>query len=215
VASDLNYKAQLVEAGVLGPQETIETTVDPGGSTVTRIIRGGKAPQGLTPATASQVQQRMIGFEKALGRGAELFSKLSPAMVGVRGLLGEVVVDRGLAQVFPELADKERISGRTLLKMFNQNMMRTLRSDAQMNQKEEHRIEGLLASASAAESLPRAREILETVFDDLRAQATVDAKAAGLPLPDWAWTKDEIVAKAKTGEFTRDKAMELLMRYHP
>lgn len=193
--------------------ETIETGVDATGQPFSRITRGGKAAGGLTVATQGQVQQRLIGFEKSIGTAAELHSKLTPEMLGVKGLLGDIVVDRGLAQISPELANTKRINGRTLLRVFNEQIIKSLKVDAQVNRDEERRLLAALPDAGAVSSLPEAQEKIRTFMGLIRDQARVDAQKSGVPIPNWALSLDDIARKVKAKQMSEAEAIALMERY--
>lgn len=193
--------------------ESIETWVDPSGQAHTRIVRGNTKAGDLTMATQSQVQQRLIGFEKTINMAADLYSKLDPSMLGVRGLMGELAVDRGMAQAFPEMADKERINGRTLLRAFNESIIKSLKVDAQVNRDEERRLLAALPSPGAVSSLPEAQEKIKTFMGLIKQQARIDAQQSGKPPPDFTLSLDEVAKKVVAKELTEQQAIDLIERY--
>lgn len=193
--------------------ESIETWVDPTGQAHTRIIRGNTKAGDLTMATQSQVQQRLIGFEKTINMAADLYSKLDPSMLGVRGLMGEMAVDRGMAQAFPEMADKERINGRTLLRAFNESIIKSLKVDAQVNRDEEKRLLAALPSPGAVSSLPEAQEKIKTFMGLIKQQARIDAQNSGKAPPDFTLSLDEVAKKVVAKELTEQQGIDLINRY--
>lgn len=215
-AKQLRTNAALIRSKFTAPTESIVTGVDEQGRPTVSITRGpnaGKAPSALTTATQGQLQQRAIGFEKTMNTASQLLGKLTPDMVGVRGLLGDVVVDNTLAQQFPELANKDRIDGRTLLRVFNESIIKTLKVDAQVNRDEEKRLLAALPDAGAITSLPAAQQKIKTFMGLMRDQARIDSKAAGTPVPQWALSFDELVQKTKAGEMTKEQAYQLMDKY--
>lgn len=193
--------------------ESIETWVDPTGQAHTRIVRGNTKSGDLTMATQSQVQQRLLGFEKTINMAADLYGKLDPSMLGVRGLMGELAVDRGMAQAFPEMADKERINGRTLLRAFNESIIKSLKVDAQVNRDEEKRLLAALPSPGAVSSLPEAQEKIKTFMGLIKQQAIIDAQQSGKPVPNFALSLDDVAKKVVAKELTEQQAIDLINRY--
>lgn len=193
--------------------ETIETGVDATGQPFSRITRGGKPAGGLTTATQGQVQQRLLGFEKTMGTASQLLNTLTPEMVGVKGLLGDVVVDNVLAQQFPELANSKRVNGRTLLRVFNESIIKSLKVDAQVNRDEEKRLLAALPDAGATTSLPAAQEKIKTFMEQIRDQTRIDANASGAPVPKWALTLEDLAKQVKSNQMTKAEAVALMKRY--
>jgi hypothetical protein len=208
--------AALAREKFLGPTETMEMSTDEQGRPVVKVIkgRGGTSAGGPTMAVKTDVQKRLIGFEKSIGMSEKLLSVLKPENVGVAGWLHEVAVDQGLAQAFPELASKQNVSARTLLRIFNETMLRTLKADSQLNKAEEQRILSALPKTGANESLPSATAKIERTMEELRGFARTDAQALGIPLPKPLMSPEDI--RAEVGKsLTPEQALQLLKRYHP
>lgn len=212
-AESAEYKLSLAEGKLLGPTETIETT--PEG--VVRIVRGGRAgTPGLTTATQGQIQQRLIGFEKALNMESELERVIKPDMFGVRGMVGSILVDKGLAQAFPELADGQRIEATALLRVFNESIIKTMKADAQVNRDEEKRLLAAVPDPNTfIESYKSAQGKLNALKKVLKGMAEVDVKAlGGKTKPGFLMSYDEIVDAVRNRTLSREEAGRLIWQHH-
>lgn len=170
----------------------------------------------LTTATKGQVQQRLIATQKAADMASELTQILRPENVGVAGWGQQVIVDEKLAQMFPELANAQNVDSRTLMGVFAEGMLRTLKADAMINQKEEARILGLMPSRDPLkESFPSAMAKLGRVMKELRRIAQTDAEASKVDVPKWALDPEDIQALVKSGKMPVAEGRELIKRYHP
>lgn len=173
-----------------------------------------KDPSQPTTSTKSQIQQRMLTADKTLELGAQLMERLTGADVGVRGNINQVVINEGLAQLFPGMGKGSVTEARTLLGQFNEQAIKAIASDPRISDKDRARYERILPSLGAVESLSSAQDKIKTFMQKFREQTRTDAKAAGLPVPNWSLTVDELKAKIKAGEMSEDEGVQILMRYH-
>lgn len=204
--ADLERKAALLEAKFLGPQERIE--VNPDG---TVSIQKGGSPVSL--ATGSQIQQRLIANEKAIGVGLSAAAKISPASLGVAGTVNQIIVNEGLAQIFPELKRDDVAEARAVLGLFNERVIKAVASDPRISDRDVKRLERILPKLGPLESVASANTKIANFMRQMREDARVDSKAGGLPTPDWALTPQEIQQKVQSGEWPRDKAATVLRQY--
>lgn len=206
-------QAELLKAGMLSKDESLSFTTgwDDQGRP---IMRMGKGAGDLTVATQSQIQQRGLAIEKSANQAAELIAVLRPENLGVSGVMREGI-GKTLGQLFPELVDKQNIDARTLLRLFNERMLPSLKADSQMNVKEEQRLGKIMVSLGAAESYENAKPVLNRLLRELREIVRTDARTAGSDIPKWAMYPDEIKDLVQEGKMPVDEARELIKRYHP
>lgn len=217
-ANQIRKSATLLEGTMLAPQETFETFTDDQGKDRFRIVRGGPAAKptgGLTVATQTEIQKRQLGYTKSMGMAKTLLNVLKPQNVGVLGAGQQIIVDEGLAQVIPELASQQNVDARTLLRVFNETMLKTLKADSQLNQKEEQRILAALPKTGANESFPGAVAKIVRALTELHSMAATDAKTAGLPEPAFPLDPQTLRELVMTKKLDADIGVSLLQKYYP
>lgn len=199
----------------LGPYESMEASTDASGGHTFRMLKGRGATQaGPTTAVRTDIQKRLLGFEKGVSMANRLLSKLRPENVGLAGWAHEVVVDETLAQAFPELANKQNVSARTLMGIFNETMLKTLKADSQLNKEEEKRILRVLPKLTGRESFPSAVTKIESTLEELRDLSKIDARVSGVQLPPSLMSPEDI--RSEVGKsLTLEQAMQLIRQYHP
>lgn len=216
LALKLRQRATLLRSKFTSPTETIETYTDERGNQQVRVVRGPAGTKsGLTGAVATDVQRQALSGETAALRGVELLNTLRPEDVGVRGVINEVAFNKVLSQFFPGVEKPGVTDARTLLRIFNEQMLKNIKPDAQMNKEDVARLLKALPSLDATESLGSVQKKITRFMDESRQIARVNAEASKQPVPDWAWTQDEVVKKFESGEWDRDKAYQILLKYHP
>lgn len=167
-----------------------------------------------TTSTKSQIQQRMLSSDKTLEMGAELLGSLTSSDVGVRGAINQVVVNEGLAQIFPSLYKGNVTDARTLLGVFNENAIKAIASDPRISDKDRQRYESILPSLGKVETVQSAKDKIRVFMQKFRDQTRTDAKSAGIPVPDWALTVDELKSKIEADPSFAEQAVEIMKRYH-
>lgn len=206
----------LTRESFLGPTESTEMTMDEQGRPSLKIVkgRGAQGQAGPTTAVRTDIQKRLLGFEKGVSMANRLLSKLRPENVGLAGWAHEVVVDETLAQAFPELANKQNVSARTLMGIFNETMLKTLKADSQLNKEEEKRILRVLPKLTGRESFPSAVTKIESTLEELRDLSKIDARVSGVQLPPSLMSPEDI--RSEVGKsLTLEQAMQLIRQYHP
>lgn len=217
-ATKIREASTLLKGTMLAPQETVETFTDDQGRPGFRIVRGGpasKAAGALTVATQTEIQKRQLGYTKSMGMAKTLLNVLKPQNVGVLGAGQQIIVDEGLAQVIPELASQQNVDSRTLLRVFNETMLKTLKADSQLNQKEEQRILAALPKTGANESFPGAVAKIVRALTELHSMAATDAKTAGLPEPAFPLDPQTLRELVMTKKLDADIGVSLLQKYYP
>lgn len=199
--------------------ETIETYTDDQGHQQVRIVRGTgkqpKDPNAPTTATTTKLQEGLLASEKAIQLGANTYNALTPEAVGIKGQFNKVLVNEGLAQIFPEVAKGDVAEAQTLLGNFNEKAIQALTAsgDRRVSDKDMERFKRILPKMTAGESLENARTKIKTFLSEVRREARVDAKTLGKPLPEWAMTQDEIIAAIQSGAMTKEHGRELVQKY--
>lgn len=212
----LRRNITLLEGTMLAPTETIETFTDDLGNQGFRVIRGGTGA-GMEPTTAAKtdLQKRMLNFENMSGMSKRLLEALGPLDVGIAGWGQQVLVNEGLAQVFPGLSSQSTTDARALLGTFNESMIKALKADSQVNKQEEQRILSVLPKAGPNESLPSATAKIVRAMRELHSLSLPVAKRLGQPAPAFPLSANEIKALVKAGKLERGLAKEILNNYHP
>lgn len=216
-AEGLKTQILQLEQQLAPSNQTIET-FGPEGQLLNRITTGKGGATGtpeLTTAVKSDLQKRIIGFEKANSMSKRLLETLGPLDVGLAGWGQQVVVNEGLAQFFPGLASQSTTDARALLGTFNETMIKTLKADSQVNQKEEQRILAVLPKPGPNESLPSATSKIIRAMREIHSMSSVDARKLGQPEPTFPLSAEEIKNLYKTGKL-QDRALaeELLRTYY-
>lgn len=216
LADQLRSDALALQQSVAPKGFQVETFTDENGHQQIRMVQGGKVVDSAAPTvgTKTDVQKQALAAENAVRRGAELMANLGPESVGVRGTFNDLVINRGLAQMFPEAAKEGVSGGRSLITAFNEQMIKSIKADSQLNQKEREHLESALPKLSVDESFPNAKKKISTFIEESRKTARSNAERLKMPIPDWTLSKDEIAKKFKSGEITQEKARELLRQYH-
>lgn len=215
--AELRRSIALLEGTMLAPTETIETFTDDMGNQGVRVVRGGVgASSELTTASKTDFQKRLLNFENMSGMSKRLLEALGPLDVGIAGWGQQVLVNEGLAQFFPGLASQSTTDVRSLLGTFNENMIKALKADAQVNKQEEARILSILPKPGPNESLPSATAKIVRAMREIHSLSLPVAKRLGQPVPAFPLSAEEIRELYKTGKLTdKDLIRELLNTYHP
>jgi hypothetical protein len=213
--ANLRQRATLLRGRQLAPTETIES-LPGGGFKITRGPAGaGKDAGTPTQAVITETQKQALAGESGVVTGIGLLSSLTESDVGARGFVNEYVVNRGVAQLFPELHEKEVASGRSLIRIFNERMKKAIRSDTgNLNENEQQRLESALPSLGPLESINNAKAKIAAFVETSKEVGRINAQRLKLPIPEWTLSQQEIAAKFKAGEMTEAKARELLKRYN-
>lgn len=132
----------------------------PNGELLTRVRTGGG---GSTYTERTRIGEQARKGEEALNLLTSLEASLSPGAVGVPGKLGEVVVDRGLAQLFPQLADRERMQARDLIRLTREQLLRQVSGDSRFSNTDREQIERALPSEGPMESYESAMSKIRNV----------------------------------------------------
>lgn len=194
-AQRLERDAKLLRSAV-GGRRSSTRAFSPTGEKLFEITEGPEEPGGVTPSTQSQLERRALTYGNSIAGINEVMRKVRPEHVGVQGWLGEFVVDRGLAQVFPELADKERIDSRSLLEVMKASLVRQISEDPENRFSNEDRreITGLINGISPTMSYPQLIGAFERVRETMKDRIRSYSERTGEPIPASVKTREELLS---------------------
>lgn len=167
-----------------------------------------------TVATQSGAQRKLLKYEAATELMNHLQRTIKPEYLGVRGSVGEIVVDRGLSQLVPEMADKSRVDFRSSLIAARESLLREISDDTRFSNVDREEIAKALPSSGIFESLPDAQQRLDTVRRIITQRGKTYSDALGLPAPMWSLSKEEIKKQFDEKKITQEQAIEALERFH-
>lgn len=216
LAAQLRSDALALQQSVAPKGFQVETYTDENGHQQIRMVQGGRVADATAPTigTKTDVQKQALAAENAVRGGAELLANLGPESVGFRGAFNDLVINRGLVQLFPEMEQEGVATGRSLMTAFSERMIKSIKADSQLNQHERAKLEAALPKMGVDESFPNARRKIITFMEEARNVSRSNAERLKLPIPDWTLTKSEIARKYQAGEITKEKAEELIQKYH-
>jgi len=215
--AQLRQNSQFMRSQFTRPGETTRV-YGPGGEVVFESIRGGagapKDPNAPTQAVLTETQKQSLAGESAVASGVNLINNLTESSVGARGFFNEYVINRGVAQVFPEFQQDEVTSGRTMMRIFNERQKKAIKADAQLNEKEQQRLEDALPKFGPFENLRAAKVKMAAFIEEHKTVERISAARTKRPVREWAWTKEDIAQKFKNREIDEQTARNLLKSYH-
>jgi hypothetical protein len=168
---------------------------------------------------ATKAQERLVQYKNAVQSIDQI--NITPAMVGAKGMLGEWVIDRSLAQL-TGLAEGERVEGRTAMKLLKEGMMREVSDTQRYSVKDREEIEQIFPSDGFFESADRANKALGVIKRVFANRARNYANSIGKPVPVWTMnpqelkaefpTKEDVVKAVNDKKLSRDDAIDVLTK---
>ncbi len=218
-----------IQEAMTNKGQSIYMGQDDQGKPIFQMTTGGAKP--TTVATQSLSQSKLLQYSNAVELMSWLQQHLKPEHVGAAGKAGEFVVDKTLAQILPEAADKDRISVRSALDMAQGLAREIVDAPAgRFSNVERDAILGALPSTGIFESYPDAIGRLDRAKQVLSNRGRVYSEAIGQPLPSWAMSKEQIKQAfqggkvsglkpespefKKRGFLTQDEAIDALQRFY-
>lgn len=197
---------------------SIETKTDKEGNTTVTYTSGGGGkitnPNVPTAKVVSDAQERINAGAKVLDMASELGKVLTPENVGIKGFIRQDIINEKIAQVFPG-AYVEGVTGpKALLTLFNEQATKAISADKRISDKDQARIMKALPKSGASESLPSALEKIDLFKKEIRTMMKEDASTLKIPIHPAAMSLDDIKEGYKNGSITKDKAAELINKYH-
>jgi len=195
-------KSQLWRSAIPSHQSSLTVGMDEAGRplvTQTSGVQPSINPLGKpTTALTTKSQENTVKYENALTLINQLQKGLTPRDVGAAGLVGEMVMDRTLAQFDPSFADKDRIEKRTALGALRESLLRTVSDDPRFSNVDRESISKLLPSTGAFESYPDAMARMGQVKSILTDRVERYAGASGVPTPASAKSRSAVIADYNT-----------------
>ncbi len=176
-------KSQLWKSAVPSHQSTLTVGTDEAGRPLVTQTTGINPLEKPTMAMNTRAQENTVKYENALSLIKDLQQGLAPSDVGASGLVGEMVMDRTLAQLDPSFASKDRIEKRTALGALRESLMRTVNDDPRFSNVDREEVSKLLPSTGLFESYPDAMARMSKVKDILTDRIQRYAVATKTPVP--------------------------------
>lgn len=168
----------------------------------------------ITVATQSRVQQNLLKYEGVSQLLNTVEKNLKPEHVGVRGVAGEFLLDRGLSQLDPSFANKDRIDTRTGMVVARESLLRVVSDDPRFSNQDRDEISKALPSSGVFESVEDAKQRIQTVRRIINQRGKIQAEGTGLPIQLWTQSADEIRALYQSGKVSENDAEDALRRFH-
>lgn len=204
------------------------------GTPIMQIAEGGAKLQP-TVGMQTQAQEKGAQLENAVQLINSIQRQLKPEHVGVAGAVGEIVADKGLAQLIPGAAVGDRIDSRTAIRILRSQLLRVVPDSAtglRSSVAEREEVDQAVPETGWHESYPDAVKKLSRLRKTLQDRAQVYSKAIGRTPPAWSsgispeQIRDLVSQGEKSGlkpgspEFkqkgylTEDEAVDLLTRFY-
>ncbi len=224
-AEQARQRSELLQSQAKGG---ISMELGPGG-TLSSFSMGGGAQQKPTIAMATQAQEKLVRYKNSLQLMDEVEKVLKPEHLGVRGVAGELLVDKGLQQAaeafgMPDVASSPRIQSRKLVVALREGLMREMNDTSRFSMADREEIAKALPSSGVWESGKDAQEGLKTVRNVLTLRSRNYAKGIGRPTPLWSLSREEIRSKypnatdlvtdSKKGLVDKGDAVDALVKYY-
>lgn len=206
--------------GIKQPNGTIDRIPDPSGTSFEvgpngQITFRQGAAGNLTTQASTDSQRAQYNAERIIKEGAGVMARLRPEDVGVRGNITENVVNRGLAQIDPTLADQTVANNRTALRAWREGTLKSVSNDTRFSTADRVAIEKLLPDDGYFESLPSAQAKMLAVMHIMQGRAGMEAARRGATKSVVELAPDELVKMAKSGTLEKDVAAALISTLHP
>lgn len=203
-----------VEIAARGLKDGLSIQVDDDGKTIINYGPQASDLGKVTVATQSRVQQKLLKYEGVSQLLNTLEKNMQPEHLGVRGVAGDLLLDRGLSQFIPELANKDRIDTRTGMVVARESLMRDISDDTRFSNADREEIAKALPSSGIFESVGDATQRIQTVRRILNQRGAISAERTGLAIPLWTQTPDQIRALFQDKKISENDAIDALRRFH-
>lgn len=191
---------------------------DDQGKPIFQMTEAGGKPIGTvgtpTVATQSMAQRKLLQYQNSTQLINYLQKNLKEEHVGMRGAAGQLLVDEALAQVVPEAANKDRVDLRSTMTAARESLLREISDDQRFSKLDREEIAKALPSNGVFESLPAAKQKLETVRRILAQRGKTYSQGLGQKPPLWSMDPEEIKSAFQKGEIKEDEAIDALTRFH-
>lgn len=184
-AAELSLK--LREAGVViepgAPVQSVEGAAPAVATPPLPVLTPVARP--LTSANVTRNQETLSTASIALREIATVKPLISAETVGPMAAAKGFIIDRGLANIWPDLANLDRIEASSVFSRIRASVIRALRSDSNINKDEVATLEAQVPSSEAFLASPvRAMAQIESIADGVQERAINSAKLLDQALPD-------------------------------
>lgn len=161
----------------------MQVTTNPDG---TMTLTQGPLPQKLPSSVTAKAEERMTKNQKVVEELNSLGRTLRPQDIGVKGVIGEAVLDEILPQFGVPSSDAKRMDNRTKLKAAVEGALRQVSDDSRFSNADRAAIKDILPNAGVMESFENAQQTIKTLSRIFAKRALIDAKEIGKEVPNWA-----------------------------
>lgn len=155
------------------------TQDQPAGPTLTPI------PRPLTAANVTKQQETLSTSSIALREIRTVIPLISSETTGPIAATKGILIDRGLANIWPDLANQERMEASSVFSRIRASVIRALRSDSNINKDEVATLEAQVPSSEAFLTSPaRAMTQIESIAEGIQERAIQAARQLNQVLPD-------------------------------
>lgn len=173
-----NVRAQTMSSGT--------TVFDPVTGNPIVQIGGRGSSTGAPNSVVAKATERITKDIKMIEELASVERTLRPEDIGVRGVIGEEVLDRLLPQLGVSSADAQRADNRTKLKMAIEGAMKQVSDDTRFSNADRAAIKAVLPRAGMVESYENAMKTSQVLRRIIAKRALIDAKEIGRAAPQEA-----------------------------
>lgn len=160
------------------------TTNPDGTMTFTQGPGVGAGVGNLTRTNESRTQASLMDTLEVLDTGKQLLPKLNEHTVGLQAAAENIIMDKLLAQKFPDLANKDRASAVVLANSLRAKVVRMNKSDGNISEPERKEILKAFPQINdPVNSAENAKNMVQTALEMAAAHAVRDALALKLPIP--------------------------------
>lgn len=173
------FEPQPVQQGV-----PLETTINPAPTNAVSAAPTNAAPvrptlkqveRPLTQGQSGVIRESISGLSDTVRRIEDVVP-LADSVFGPKATFGEIVVDKALANLAPELADKKRIKGREAARYIKEGIMRSLNKGmGQLSDADVRRLESIYPALKGLDAIHESPENARQVLRTLQQQLSRDA----------------------------------------
>lgn len=181
-----NQGKKAITAKLIAERPDLVTIDDNGTPSVTpEAFARYQKEGGLTNANKTKAQETVSSALNSMQQIRQVMPMLNSATIGPRAAVEDIVVDRGLANIFPELMNKQRVSAAQLLSQVRSGVIRSLRTDSNIAEAERRSLESQVPGPAQFGTSPaRALQQLQTIQEGVLQRAIRATANLKQPLSD-------------------------------
>lgn len=185
---------------------------------VEEILQGPQAAAGAattipTTAVKTDLQKDINNTRHSLSLVSDLSGSLRAEDVGIRGVIGENLMDRLLPQFGINTLDPKRTDNRTKLRTLVQGMLRQISPDNRFTNEDRKRVEEIMPDLSVLDNVDRAKQVLQTISKVFAERNVRDMQSLGAPLEMKDMSDEEIAAGVRMGLLDRNAALDFFRQF--